>query len=111
LRLVSSLLRGPSVVLGKHHRGDRPLPLPADVVGDDPDRAVLAGGVAGEKAADAAAGGVVVGSLVVGIEITPVTSSVAIEQGGDLVMGHGGGYSGGGDDAAEVVAHGLGCER
>jgi hypothetical protein len=54
-----------SVVVRAEHGCDRPLPLTADVVGDDPDRAVLAGGVAGEKAAVAAAGCVVVGGLVV----------------------------------------------
>jgi hypothetical protein len=99
--------------LGVHLRWPRealPFPLAADVVGDDPDRAVLGREVAGEDAAVSAAGGVVVGRLVVGIEVAPVASSMAIEQGGDLVMGHGGGHGGGGDDAAEVVAHGLGCD-
>jgi hypothetical protein len=32
---------------------------------------------------------------------------VAIKEGGDERVGDGGGYGGSGDDAAEVVAHGL----
>jgi hypothetical protein len=39
-----------SVVVGEEHRGDRSLPLPPDVVRDDPERGVLGGGVAGEEA-------------------------------------------------------------
>ena len=100
----------PSVVLRKHHRGDRPFPLPPDVVRDDPERAVLGGGVAGEEAPIAGAGGLVVGGLVVLADLAPVTPGMAIKQGGDLVMGHGGGHSGSGHHAAEVVAHGPGCD-
>jgi hypothetical protein len=44
------------VVVRKEHRGDRPLALAADVIGEDPERAVLGGGVAGEEAAVAGAG-------------------------------------------------------
>jgi hypothetical protein len=47
---------------------------------------VLGGGVAGEEAAVAAAGGLVVGGLVVLAEVAPITSGMAIEQGGDLVV-------------------------
>jgi hypothetical protein len=45
-----------SAVVRKEHRGDRPLALATDVIGDDPQRAVLGGGVAGEEAAAAGAG-------------------------------------------------------
>jgi hypothetical protein len=34
---------------------------------------------------------------------------MAIQQGGDLVVGHGGGHGSGGHHAAEVVAHGWRC--
>jgi hypothetical protein len=100
----------PSIVVWKEHRGDGPVPLPANVVGDDPERAVLGGGVAGEEAAITAAGGLVVGGFVVVADLAPVARRMAIEQGGDLVVGHGGGYGGGGHHAAEVVAHGRGSD-
>ena len=73
----------------------------ADVVGDDPEGAVLGREVDGEEAAIAAAGGLVVGGLVVLAEVAPIAGGMAIEQGGDLVVGHGGGHH-----TAEAVAHG-----
>ncbi len=62
----------PSVVLRKHHRGERPLALTPDVVGDDPELAVLGREVAGEEAPVAAAGGLIVGGLVVLADVSPV---------------------------------------
>ncbi len=99
----------PSVVLWKEHRGEGPFPRTTDVVGDDPELAVLGGGVAGEEAAVAGAGGLLVRGPVVLADLAPVASFMAIEQGGDLLMGHGGGHGGGGHHAAEVVAHGRGA--
>jgi len=96
----------PSVVVWKEHRGERAFPLTPDVVGDDPERAVLGSAVAGEKPAVAAMGGLTVGGLVVLADLAPVARVMAIEQAGDLVMGHGGSHRGGGHHTAEVVAHG-----
>jgi hypothetical protein len=73
----------PSVVLRKHHRRDRPFPLTTDFVGEDPELAVLDGAVAGEEAAIAVTGGLVVGGLVVLADLAPVARGMAIQQGGD----------------------------
>ncbi len=70
---------------------------------------MLGGGVAGKEPPITAAGSLVVGGLVVVADLAPVTAGMAIEQGTDLVMGHGGGYGGCGHHAAEVVAHCSGC--
>jgi hypothetical protein len=43
---------------------------------------------------------------VVSAEIAPIARGMAIEQGCDLLLGNGGGESGGGDDAAKDVAPG-----
>ena len=99
----------PSVVLRKDHRGEGPFPLTTDVVGDDPDLAVLGREVAGEEAPIAAAGSLVVGGHVVLADLAPVAGGMSIEQSGDLVMGHGGSHGGGGHHAAEVGAHGFGA--
>ena len=77
---------GGSVILREEHLGDRPFPFAAAVVSDDPERAVLGREVAGEEAAVVRAGGLVVGGLVVLAEVAPITSGMAIEQGGDLVV-------------------------
>jgi hypothetical protein len=99
-----------SVVVRKKHGGDGPLPFPANVIGDDPDGAVLGGVVAGEEAPIARAGGEVVGGIVFRVEIDPIAGGVAIKEGGEERVGNGGGDSGSGDNAAEVVEHGLmGC--
>ena len=66
-----------SVVLRKHHRGDRPFPLPADVVGDDPERAVLGSAVAGEEPPIAATGGLIVGGHVVLADLAPGAGGTA----------------------------------
>jgi hypothetical protein len=105
----ASRILPPLVVLREHHRGDRPLALAPDVVGDDPELAVLGSAVAGEEAPIPSTGGLVVGGLVVLADVAPVACGMAIEQGGDLVMGHGGSHGGGGHHAAEVVAHGGRC--
>ena len=94
-----------SVVLRKHHRREGPFPLPPDVVRDHPQLPVLGCAVAGEKPPIAAAGGLIVGGLVVLADLAPVAGGMAIEQGGDLVVGHGGG----GHHGAEVLAHGFGA--
>jgi hypothetical protein len=106
-RAPESCLR--SVVLRKHHRGEGSFPLPPDVVGDDPELAVLGREVAGEEAPITAAGSLIVGGLVVLAKLAPVACGMAIEQGGDLVVGHGGGHGGGGHHTAEVVEHGGRC--
>jgi hypothetical protein len=97
-----------SVVVWKEHGGDRSLTLAADVVGDHPDRAVLGVGVTGEEAAIACAGCLLVCSLVVGIEVAPVTCGMAIKQGGDQRVGNVGGHGGGGHHSAEVMEHAAG---
>jgi hypothetical protein len=74
------VLLAASVVLGEHHRGDRSLALPPDVV-DDPERAVLRSAVAGEEPPIAAARGFIVGGPVVLTEVAPVACGMAIEQG------------------------------
>ena len=96
-----------SVVLGKHHRGDRPFPLPSDVVGDHPQLPVPGSPVAGEEPPIALAGNLIVGGHVVLADLAPVARGMSIEQSGDLVVGHGGSHGGGGHYAAKVVAHGL----
>ena len=58
----------PSVVLRKHHRRDRPFPLPPDVVGDDPEHAVLGGGIAGEDAISS----IVIRPLITSMEISGI---------------------------------------
>ncbi len=67
-----------SVIVRKEHGGDGPLPFPANVIGDDPDRAVLGGVVAGEEAPIACTGGEVVGGFVFRIKIAPIAGGVAI---------------------------------
>ncbi len=98
-----------SVIIRKEHSGNGPLSFPANVVGDDPNRAGLGRVVTGEEAPIASMGGKVVGGFVFRIQIAPIAGGMAIEEGGDERMGNGGGGgdSGSGDDAAEVVEHGL----
>jgi len=85
--LSLELSRGPrgllpaSVVLREHHSRKGSLPLPTDVVGDDPERAVLGGAVAGEEPPIAAARGFIVGCPVVLTEVAPVACGMAIQQG------------------------------
>jgi hypothetical protein len=55
-------------------------PLPANVVGDDPQLPVLGSAVAGEEPAIAAAGGILVGGLVVLAEVAPVASGMASDR-------------------------------
>jgi hypothetical protein len=95
-----------SVTVRKKHSCDGSLPFPANVIGDDPDGAVLGGVVAGEEAPIACACGEVVGGFVFRVEIAPIAGGVAIKEGGEEREGNGGGDSGSGDDAAEVVEHG-----
>ncbi len=96
-----------SVIVRKEHGGDGPLSFPTNVIGDDPNRAVLGGVVTGEEAPIACTGSEVVGGFVFRIQIAPIAGGMAIEEGGDERVGNGGGDSGSGDDAAEVVEHGF----
>jgi hypothetical protein len=106
LAMRSRIQAPTSVVIMEKHRGDRSIPLPADVVRDDPDFAVVGCVVAGEEAAITGAGCFVVGGFVVCVQIAPIALGMAIEEGGDLVVGNGGGKGSGGDDAAKVVEYG-----
>ena len=72
LAMRSRIQAPTSVVIMEKHRGDRSIPLPADVVRDDPDLAVVGCVVAGEKAAVASACGFIVGGLVLGVQLPPI---------------------------------------
>ncbi len=55
----------------------------------------------------ACASGEIVGGFVFRIQIAPIAGGMAIEEGGEERVGNGGGDSGRGDNAAEVVEHGC----
>jgi hypothetical protein len=85
-----------SVIVWEEHGGDGSFSLTADVVGDDPDGAVLGCVVDGEEASIASASGQVIGGLVLWAEVPPVAFGMAIQEGSDHSAGYGGGNSGSG---------------
>lgn len=69
---------------------------------------MLSGALAGEQPPIAAAGGLIVGGPVLLADLAPVARGMAIEQGGDLIEGHGGSHRGNGHYTAEIVANEYG---